>query len=58
MKIKKYRVVKDNYNGFEAQVWRWWFPFWIECFFSNTSGTLDDAKEVIEAHKSPALYSE
>ena len=27
----KYRIVTDNYAGYEAQVKYWWFPFiWIQ----------------------------
>lgn len=25
----KYRIVTDDFLGFEAQKWVWWWPFWI-----------------------------
>lgn len=28
--MPKYRIVTDNYSGFEVQTWRWWWPFWIQ----------------------------
>jgi len=28
----KYRIVRDNYCGYEVQVKKWWFPFcWFQC---------------------------
>ena len=51
MKVKRYRIVRDGYAGYEAQVWRLWFPFWVQCFFVNTEYSIDRAKEVIEDHK-------
>ena len=28
----KYRIVSDNFQGFEVQIKRWWFPFWFQCW--------------------------
>lgn len=25
-----YRIVRDHFAGYEVQVWRWWFPFWVQ----------------------------
>lgn len=48
----KYRVARDNYAGFEAQVKYWYFPFyWFEVNFVNTRCTLDGSIAVIESHK-------
>jgi hypothetical protein len=47
----KYRIVKDNYDGFEAQFKRWWMPFYMQCFGVNTSPTLEKAKYIIYRHK-------
>lgn len=27
---KRARVVTDTYLGYEVQVWRWWFPMWVQ----------------------------
>lgn len=27
--LRRARIVRDRYCGFEVQVWRWWFPFWV-----------------------------
>lgn len=55
MKLKKYRVVSDSYAGFECQVWRWWFPFWVQMTkgngLCNTHGSLEDAIKYIEQEK-------
>lgn len=33
----KYRIVRDIYSGFEAQVKYWWFPFcWKQISENNT----------------------
>ena len=29
---KKFRIVTDDYAGYEVQSWRWWFPFWVQCW--------------------------
>ena len=49
---RRYRIVEDNYLGYEVQSRRWWFPFWLECSSSigiaNTHPTIEKAKEFIE----------
>lgn len=47
----KYRVVRDGCAGYEAQFKLWWFPFWLQCFGTNTRGTVERSKAVIELHK-------
>lgn len=47
----KYRIVSDNFAGFEAQFKVWWFPFWLQCFGVNTRSTLESAIEVCKRHK-------
>ena len=53
MAIKtRYRIVTDDYNGYEAQVKHWFFPFfWFEINQSNTSTTIEKAEAVIEKYK-------
>lgn len=53
----KYRVVQDNYAGFEAQVKFWWFPvqWWQLCrsgrgVGTNTSPNLHEAESLCRAH--------
>lgn len=49
---RRYRIVFDNYLGYEVQSRIWWFPFWLECRsrigVSNTHHTIEKAKEFIE----------
>ena len=26
--MKRYRIVRDRYAGYEVQFRRWWWPFW------------------------------
>lgn len=52
----RYRVVRDNYCGYEVQSWRWWFPIWLQCNGltgdpTNTHYTLESAICFIEAKK-------
>ena len=44
----KYRIITDQYNGFECQKKLWWCPFWFQMNHSNTHATLDGAKKYIE----------
>ena len=47
MKLKRFRIVKDNYSGYEAQIWRVWWPFWTQMGFTNTHTTIEDAERYI-----------
>lgn len=40
-----FRIVRDDYLGFEVQSWRWWFPFWVQSGFCNTHKTRIEAEE-------------
>lgn len=46
--IRKYRIVRDSFCGYEAQQWRLWLPFWCQIGFTNTFSSLDKAKEFIK----------
>lgn len=39
-----YRIVTDNYSGYEVQEWRWWWPFWVQCGRVNTHPTVERAE--------------
>lgn len=44
---KRARIVRDNYAGYEVQVWRWWFPFWLQAWNTgptNTHSTIERAE--------------
>ena len=45
----RYRVVRDHYAGYEAQIKRWWFPFWL-MIGVNTHGTEEAATRYCERH--------
>jgi len=53
-----YRVVSDDYNGYEAQVKFWWFPFWwfqlwAKNSICNTWMTLEEAQSFINNKTKP-----
>lgn len=48
--MTRYRIVRDNYAGYEVQSWRWWFPFWVQGT-TNTHRTVERAKQYIEYKK-------
>ena len=43
----KYRIVTDKYAGYEAQVRRWYWPFWSQMSV-NTHKTIEQAREYID----------
>ena len=47
LRLRKYRIVKDGYLGYQCDVWRLWFPFWIQMGFSNTFSSIEKAEEYI-----------
>jgi hypothetical protein len=55
--MKKWRIVRDNYAGYEVQCRRLWFPFWIQVRV-NTHRTLEGAKDFLRASKGGVVYYE
>jgi len=53
---KYYRIVRDDWCGYEVQRWRWWWPFWIQCWSTrgptNTHSSIQQAKDFIDRHSS------
>jgi len=43
--MDEYRIVRDIYLGYEVQRRRWWFPFWIQCNFTNSHISIEQAEE-------------
>ena len=54
MKRRKYRIIKYSHKGYEAQYWRWWFPFWLPIDISNSHNTIKEAKAFIKKHNTGA----
>lgn len=53
---KQYRIVKDDFCGFEVQKRVWYFPFWFQIrdvkgLTTNTNTTIDEAEKLIEIDK-------
>jgi hypothetical protein len=46
--MARYRIVTDEYAGYEAQCWRWWWPFWTQCGpLGNTHFSVEEAENYI-----------
>ncbi len=43
--MSKWRIVRDSYAGYSVDVWRWWFPIWIEKGGANTFSTIEAARD-------------
>lgn len=44
----RYRIVRDAYLGYEAQVSYWWLPFfWFQMGFANTHSSVGEAERYI-----------
>ena len=41
----KFRIITDNFNGFEVQIKRWWFPFWVQCNYYDLVNSFSSIKE-------------
>jgi len=54
----KYRIVRDNYLGYEVQIRRWWFPIWLECQFSNTHISIEKAEAYAENYENNGVIKE
>lgn len=49
------RIVRDQFCGYEVQVWRWWWPFWIQADFCNTHLSIEAAERWAEAYSKPVV---
>lgn len=47
--MAKFRIVRDHIlkGYYVAQVWRWYWPFWVELGGSNTFSTIEQAENYI-----------
>ena len=60
----KHRIISDDYSGYEVQVKRFIFPFWVQCWDygpSNTFSSCEDAKNWVKNgknRKSKKVYVE
>lgn len=54
--LRQYRIVTDNFGGFEVQKKVWYFPFWLQIQSENglpvnTQRTIEKAEQLIEIDK-------
>jgi hypothetical protein len=57
IKVVRFRIVQDNYLGYECQIWKIWFPFWSQIGFCNTHHTIERAIAFIEKQGKVVLSS-
>lgn len=50
----EYRIVQDSYLGYEVQIRRWWWPFWIQPQ-TNTHFSIERAERWAKAHAKGTL---
>lgn len=43
--VTRYRIVRDNYAGFEVRIKPWWSLVWYEKGGSNTFSTVEKARD-------------
>lgn len=48
--MSQYRIVTDEYAGFEAQVKYWWCPFWMQVNGCNSMSTIEASERYCIAH--------
>lgn len=46
----KYRIVIDNYLGYQVEVWKVWFPIWLQLDGVNTFSSVTDATNFAEQY--------
>ena len=52
----KYRVVRDGWNGYEAQFKPWYWPFWSMVNGCNTYTSKDKAIRGCEIHAGSIVW--
>ena len=45
MRLIRKRIITDCYLGYEVQVWRWWWPFWVMYLRINTFTSVSEAEK-------------
>lgn len=51
----KFRIIYNEYNQYTVQVYKWYFPFWIEAEYGNSFSTIKKAKKYIEFRTNPLM---
>jgi hypothetical protein len=52
----KYRIVTDKYAGYEVQVKKWFWPFWVETFPIDSFHSVERAEKHIENIKNKTPF--
>lgn len=54
----KFRIVTDDFNGYEVQIKRFWFPFWFECWQTgivNSFTSVEKAEQWVNNKRPKAI---
>jgi hypothetical protein len=58
----RYRIVTDEYLGYEVQYKKWWWPFWVQVGYTgglvNTWSTVESAERFARRHMQPDVVKE
>jgi len=49
------RIVTNRYGGYNIQVWRWWWPFWVLKDYSHYK-KIEDIKEDIAYYRELSAF--
>ena len=57
LRLRRFRITTDVYAGYEVQIWRLWWPFWIQ-YRMNTFACIEDAKAYLNAARETVVWIE
>jgi hypothetical protein len=43
--MAEFRIVRDRFCGYEVQIRRWWWPFWVQAGWVNSHTSIEKAEE-------------
>lgn len=46
----KYKIVRDDFCGYEVRIKRWWLPLWYQAGWTNTHSSVEKAREYAKSH--------
>lgn len=49
--MARYKIIQDSKGFYEAKVWRWWWPFWVDVEWITVYIYYNSAQKAIYNHK-------
>lgn len=58
MKLKRYKIVPSGIvrEEYQIEIWRWYWPFWVQVGFCLEFKSIEEAKKYIDKLKNPVYY--